>query len=64
MIGLAPLLGPDGERLPEAAVVGDRLSLTYRGPLPALLGWLARQPLDDLRIEPLGLGPIYRRFHG
>jgi len=64
MIGLAPLLGPDGERLPEAAVVGDRLSLTYRGPLPALLEWLARQPLDDLRIEPLGLGPIYRRFHG
>jgi len=64
MTGPTPLLGPDGERLPEAAVVGDRLSLTYRGPLPALLEWLARQPLDDLRIEPLGLGPIYRRFHG
>jgi ABC-2 type transport system ATP-binding protein len=42
----------------------DRLMLEYRGPLPPLLEWLARQPLADLRLEPLGLGPIYHRFHG
>jgi ABC-2 type transport system ATP-binding protein len=43
---------------------GDRLSLEYRGPLPALLDWLGRQPVADLRIEPVGLGTIYRKYHG
>jgi ABC-2 type transport system ATP-binding protein len=38
--------------------------LEYAGPLPPLLAWLARQPVLDLRIEPLGLAAIYRRFHG
>ena len=28
-----------------------------------LLDWLARQPLADLRIEPMGLTPIYRKYH-
>jgi ABC-2 type transport system ATP-binding protein len=60
-----PFNGPDGERLSKDAVTPDgRLSLEYRGPLPALLDWLAKQALDDLRVEPLGLGPIYRKFHG
>ena len=60
-----PILGPDGERLPlEAMDAGGRLNLTYRGPLPALLEWLAKQPLDDLRVEPLGLAPIYKKYHG
>jgi ABC-2 type transport system ATP-binding protein len=40
-----------------------RLTLEYTGPLPPLLGWLAREPLDDLRLEPLGLDAVYRRFH-
>jgi ABC-2 type transport system ATP-binding protein len=43
---------------------GEALTLEYTGPLPALLDWLARQPLADLRIEPLGLAPIYHRYHG
>ncbi|MBY0527170.1 MAG: ABC transporter ATP-binding protein [Gemmataceae bacterium] len=41
-----------------------RLWLEYQGPLPPLLDWLARQPVVDLRIEPLGLAPIYHRYHG
>jgi ABC-2 type transport system ATP-binding protein len=41
-----------------------RLTLEYQGPLPELLGWLARQPVADVRIEPLGLAPIYHRYHG
>ena len=40
-----------------------RLVLEYTGPLPPLMVWLARQPLDDLRLEPLGLGGIYYRYH-
>jgi ABC-2 type transport system ATP-binding protein len=42
----------------------DEVTLEYTGPLPPLLDWLARQPLEDLRVEPLGLGPIYHRYHG
>lgn len=65
LAGPAPAAGPDGGPLPPDAVTPDgRLALEYRGPLPPLLDWLARQPLDDLRVEPLGLGPIYRRSHG
>lgn len=42
----------------------DWLTLEYTGPLPPLLGWLACQPLADLRLEPLGLKAIYHRYHG
>jgi ABC-2 type transport system ATP-binding protein len=42
----------------------ERLTLEYGGDLPPLLDWLARQPLADLRIEPVGLGAIYHRYHG
>jgi ABC-2 type transport system ATP-binding protein len=42
----------------------DRLALQYSGPLPVLLDWLARQAPVDLRVEPLGLSAIYRRYHG
>ncbi len=42
----------------------NQLLLEYSGPLPPLLAWLARQPVVELKIEPLGLSPIYHRFHG
>jgi ABC-2 type transport system ATP-binding protein len=61
LTGPSPAVGPDGSPL-EAP--NGRLSLDYRGPLPDLLGWLARQPVEDLRVEPLGLSPIYRKHHG
>jgi ABC-2 type transport system ATP-binding protein len=41
----------------------DRLTLEYVGPLPALLPWLLRQPIEDLRMEPLGLSAVYERYH-
>jgi ABC-2 type transport system ATP-binding protein len=40
------------------------LVLEHTGPLPPLLDWLSRQPLTDLQVQPLGLGPIYHRYHG
>jgi hypothetical protein len=43
---------------------GTRLTLQFDGPLPPLLQWLGSQPVVDLRITPLGLGPIYHRYHG
>ena len=49
----------DGHR-----ILDGRLEMDYTGPLPPLLEWLARQSVDDLRMQPLGLAPIYHRFHG
>ncbi len=42
----------------------NRLVFEYAGALPPLLGWLARQQVLDLKVEPLGLGPIYHQYHG
>jgi ABC-2 type transport system ATP-binding protein len=59
--GTVPDTGPDGS--PLKAVDGV-VELEYRGPLPSLLRWLNEHPPVDVRIEPLGLGPIYKRIHG
>ena len=62
--GSAPATGPDGTPLVGETINNGNLNLTYRGPLPRLLDWLANQPLAELKIEPQGLGPIYRNVHG
>jgi ABC-2 type transport system ATP-binding protein len=65
LLGAAPATGPTGEPLDATATaIPGRLQLIYRGPLPRLLDWLAKQPLTDLVIEPQGLAPIYKKFHG
>jgi ABC-2 type transport system ATP-binding protein len=38
--------------------------LETAGELAPLLGWLARLPLAQVRVEPLGLQAVYERFHG
>jgi ABC-2 type transport system ATP-binding protein len=61
--GPPPALPPlDGLR--ERERHGTAITLEYTGALPELLEWLARQPLSDLRLEPLGLAGIYHRYHG
>ncbi len=42
LIGPQPAAGPDGEPLPSDAVSNGQLNLTFRGPLPMLLEWLAK----------------------
>lgn len=42
----------------------QELTFEYAGPLPDLLAWLARLPVADVRIEPLGLSRIYHQYHG
>jgi hypothetical protein len=32
--------------------------------LAPLLGWLATLPLDEVQIEPVGLGGVYEKFVG
>ena len=66
----ATLAGPWDDHAPRPAGLTvrehekDRLTLEHHGPLPELLSWLARQPLADLRLQPLGLDAVYHRFHG
>jgi ABC-2 type transport system ATP-binding protein len=64
LLGPPPAVGPDGLPLPGDAVAGGRLDFDYRGPTPDLLVWLSRFPLDGLNVGPLGLGAIYRKYHG
>jgi ABC-2 type transport system ATP-binding protein len=56
--------GPLRGEWPGAAVQGGRLEIEHRGDTAGLLAWLAQQPLHDVRVEPLGLGPVYRKYHG
>jgi len=56
-----PAVGPDGASILAA---NGAVDMEYRGSLPALLEWLNRYPPTDVRIEPLGLGPLYARIHG
>ena len=65
---------PGAARVPEDGTVPPGLTvqeqrdgevtIVCRGELQPLLGWLAGQAVADLRIEPLGLSAIYRRYHG
>jgi ABC-2 type transport system ATP-binding protein len=55
-----PPAGPDGTPL---KVTDGTVELEYRGPLPELLKWLNDHAPSDVRIEPLGLGPLYARIH-
>ncbi len=56
-----PATDPNGDPLHAA---NGTVELEYRGSLPALLGWLNAHSPTDVRIEPLGLGPLYARIHG
>lgn len=42
---------------------GHDLEFEHSGPLPELLGWLATLPIQDVKIEPLGLANIYHHYH-
>lgn len=56
----APAVDPNGTPL---AAANGKVELEYRGPLAALLSWLNQHSPTDVRIEPLGLGPLYARIH-
>ena len=63
LAGRPPVNGPDGQPVRGESLLDGRLTLDYRGPLPELLAWLAEQQLSDLRVEPMGLAPIYKAHH-
>jgi ABC-2 type transport system ATP-binding protein len=65
--GAAP---PDASALPTLPGLrvlerkDGRITLEHTGALHDLLDWLARQPLAELHVEPLGLASVYARYHG
>jgi ABC-2 type transport system ATP-binding protein len=59
-----PEAWPDLPGLEVVRAHGAEARLTHRGPLHPLLEWLGRQPVTDLRVEPLGLAGVYARYHG
>jgi ABC-2 type transport system ATP-binding protein len=64
LTGKPPTTGPDGLPFDASNITDGKLQMIHRGPLPVLLDWLAKQPLTDLVVEPQGLAPIYKKFHG
>ncbi len=58
-----PAAPPDLPGVSRFAAHDGEIDLHYAGPLPELLGWLAAQPVTDVRIEPAGLADVYRRYH-
>jgi ABC-2 type transport system ATP-binding protein len=41
----------------------DTVVLEAGDSLAPLLGWLSTLPLDEVRVEPVGLAAVYDRFH-
>jgi ABC-2 type transport system ATP-binding protein len=63
---LGPLPAPPEGIAGELKIRTDgnnRLTIETPGELSPLLGWLARIPLEEVRIEPVGLQAVYDRFH-
>ena len=60
-----PFPDPPGELRSQLAfqVVDDRLTVETYSPLGPILAWLASLPLEEIRVEPVGLRSLYERFH-
>jgi ABC-2 type transport system ATP-binding protein len=52
----------NGQLTIRAEKLGD-LTIETPGELGPLLGWLASLPLDEVRVEPVGLRSVYARYH-
>ena len=61
-----PIEPPDGELAGDLEIehhADGSITILSSRPLQPLLGWLARQPLAELRIEPEGLRMVYQQHH-
>ncbi|HAA69112.1 MAG TPA: ABC transporter ATP-binding protein [Planctomycetaceae bacterium] len=60
-----PFPDPPGELRSQLSlqVADDRLTLETYSPLGPILAWLASLPLEEIRVEPVGLRSLYERFH-
>ncbi|HJT34471.1 MAG TPA: ABC transporter ATP-binding protein [Pirellulales bacterium] len=59
-----PPVPTDLRPTPAISTSNGHVSIETPGELRPLLGWLATLPLDEVRIEPVGLKAVYERYHG
>lgn len=59
-----PPVPTDLRPTPTVSTSNGHVSIQTPGELRPLLGWLATLPLDEVRIEPVGLKAVYERYHG
>lgn len=59
-----PPVPTDLRPAPTVSTSNGHVSIQTPGELRPLLGWLATLPLDEVRIEPVGLKAVYERYHG
>ena len=41
----------------------ERVTIETPGDLSTMFGWLSELPLEEVRIEPVGLRSVYDQFH-
>ena len=59
-----PPVPPELRPAPAISTHNGHVTIQTPGELRPLLGWLATLPLDEMRIEPVGLKAVYERYHG
>ena len=52
----------DGQLLIRTGT-GGQVTIRTPGELSPLLGWLSTLPLEEVRIEPVGLRAVYDAYH-
>ena len=60
-----PFSDPPGELRSQLSLQldNDRLTVETYSPLGPILNWLSGLPLEEIRVEPVGLRSLYERFH-
>lgn len=60
---LSPPPEPLADQLTIRAEADDRVTIETPGDLSTMFGWLSGLPLEEVRIEPVGLRSVYDQFH-
>jgi ABC-2 type transport system ATP-binding protein len=61
-----PLPPPPGEFRGQVTIRAEQhgnVAIETPGELGPLLGWLASLPLEEVRVEPMGLRSVYAKYH-
>jgi ABC-2 type transport system ATP-binding protein len=61
---LPPLPAAFAESLFVVGTTDDHVTIDALGELATVLGWLAKLPLAEIRIDPIGLEAVYEQYHG
>ncbi len=60
----APAALPEVTGARPATPLGREIAFEVTGPPGPLFAWLGTQPVEEVRVSPTGLNPIYLKYHG